>query len=159
MPTFVSLTLPMRILIPLLLATAVLTSGCIYKLDVQQGNVVTQESVSKLKKGMTKSDVRNLLGTPLLMDAFHGNRWDYYFSAEVRGKVTDRTKFSVFFENDRLVSITGDIKAAAASSAANVPAGAAAPAAPGGAPAAPAAAPPKAPSDAPAATPPAATRK
>ena len=131
----------MRILIPLLTAAALATTGCIYKLDVQQGNVVTQESVSKLKKGMTKSEVRNVLGTPLLMDAFHGNRWDYYFSTQLKGRLTDRTKFSVFFDNDRLVSITGDIKAAAASSAATVPAGQAAPAAPAAnAPATPAAA-------------------
>ena len=143
----------MRLLIPLLVAAAFASAGCVYKLDVQQGNVVTQESVSKLKKGMTKSEVRNTLGTPLLMDAFHGNRWDYYFSTEIRGKVTDRTRFSVFFENERLVSITGDIKAAAASSAPTVPAGQPGPAT--AAPAAPAtAAPPKAP-----ATPPSSTTK
>jgi len=150
----------MRILIPLLTAAALASTGCIYKLDVQQGNVVTQESVAKLKKGMTKSEVRNALGTPLLMDPFHGNRWDYYFSTQVKGRLNDRTRFSVFFENDRLVSITGDIKAANASSAANVPAGAAAPAAATPAPAAPAgatAAPPKA--AAPPATPPSATTK
>jgi outer membrane protein assembly factor BamE len=136
----------MRILIPLLTAAALASAGCVYKLDVQQGNVVTQDSVSKLKKGMTKSEVRNVLGTPLLMDAFHGNRWDYYFSTETRGNLKDRTRFSVFFENDRLVSITGDIKAAAASTAPTVPAGAAAPAAPANAPAAP----PKAPARPPA---------
>ena len=135
------------------------TAGCVYKLDVQQGNVVTQDSVSKLKKGMTKSEVRNTLGTPLLMDAFHGNRWDYYFSTEVRGRLTDRTKFSVFFENERLVSITGDIKAAAASSAPTVPAGQAAPAAPAtAAPANARPAPGAAPSKAPA-TPPTTTAK
>ena len=59
---------------------------------MQQGNVVTQDSVSKLKKGMTKSEVRQVLGTPLLMDPFHGNRWDYFFSTEVRGKVLERNK-------------------------------------------------------------------
>jgi outer membrane protein assembly factor BamE len=138
----------MRLLIPLLAAAAFSSAGCVYKLDVQQGNVVTQEAVSKLKKGMTKSEVRNTLGTPLLMDAFHGNRWDYYFSSQVRGKVADRTRFSVFFENERLVSVTGDIKAAAASSAPTVPAGQPAPAAPA------TAAPPKAP-----ATPPSTSTK
>jgi len=112
----------MRIIFPLLLAAALACSGCIYKLDVQQGNVVTQESVAKLKKGMTKSEVRGVLGTPLLMDAFHGNRWDYYFSTLERGKTMERTRFSVFFENDRLLSVTGDIKAAAASGAPTVPA-------------------------------------
>ena len=105
----------------LVIAVALSTSACIYKLDVQQGNLVSQEMVSKLKKGMTKSEVRQTLGTPLLMDPFHGNRWDYYFSTEVRGRTTDRTRFSVFFDNDKLVSVTGDIKAA-------LPAAAAAPA-------------------------------
>jgi outer membrane protein assembly factor BamE len=108
----------MRIAVPVIVAVALSVSGCIYKLDVQQGNLVSQEMVSKLKKGMTKSEVRGVLGTPLLMDPFHGNRWDYYFSTEVRGRTTERTRFSVFFENDKLVSVTGDIKAATPASAA-----------------------------------------
>jgi len=119
----------MRIVAPIIAAfLALATSGCIYKLDVQQGNVVTQESASKLKKGMTKSEVRQLLGTPLLMDPFHGNRWDYFFSTEVRGKLVERNKLSVFFENDKLVSLTGDIKPAAPAPAASAPAAAATPA-------------------------------
>jgi outer membrane protein assembly factor BamE len=119
----------MRIIATIIAAfLALSTSGCIYKLDVQQGNVVAQESVSKLKKGMTKSEVRQLLGTPLLMDPFHGNRWDYFFSTEVRGKLVERNKLSVFFENDKLVSLTGDIKPAAAP-AAPAPAAATTPAA------------------------------
>ena len=126
----------MRIIFPLLAAAALALSGCIYKLDVQQGNVVTQESVAKLKKGMTKSEVRNTLGTPLLMDPFHGNRWDYYFSAQERGRTMERTRFSVFFDNDRLVSVTGDIKAANAASAPAVPAGPVSPATAAPAPAA-----------------------
>ena len=123
----------MRIAAPLIVLLALSTSACVYKLDVQQGNLVTQESVTKLKKGMTKSEVRQLLGTPLLMDPFHGNRWDYYFSTEVRGRSHERTRFSVFFDNDKLVSVTGDIKAAApvaAAPAAPVAPAAAAPAAP-----------------------------
>ena len=104
----------MRIIAPIIAAfLALSTSACIYRLDVQQGNLIAQESVSKLKKGMTKSEVRQILGTPLLMDPFHGNRWDYFFSAEVRGKLVERNKLSVFFENDKLVSLTGDIKPAA----------------------------------------------
>src|SRR5262249_36646220 len=96
---FASPSFPMRFAAPFLAVLLALSaSGCIYKLDVQQGNVVTQESASKLKKGMTKSEVRQLLGTPLLMDPFHGNRWDYYFSTEYRGTVTERNRFSVFFE-------------------------------------------------------------
>jgi outer membrane protein assembly factor BamE len=118
----------MRIAAPIVIAVALSASACVYKLDVQQGNLVSQEMVSKLKKGMTKSEVRQTLGTPLLMDPFHGNRWDYFFSTEVRGRTTDRTRFSVFFQDDKLVSITGDIKAALPTAAA-APASATAPAA------------------------------
>jgi len=113
----------MRLAAPIIIAVALSASGCafIYKLDVQQGNLVSQEMVSKLKKGMTKPEVRQVLGTPLLMDPFHGNRWDYYFSTEVRGRTTERTRFSVFFENDKLASVTGDIKAAPAAAASATP--------------------------------------
>ncbi|HUQ28377.1 MAG TPA: outer membrane protein assembly factor BamE [Usitatibacter sp.] len=120
----------MRIIPPLLALLALSTSACVYKLDVQQGNLVTQESVTKLKKGMTKSEVKQVLGTPLLMDPFHGNRWDYYFSTDKNGRPMDRTRFSVFFDNDKLVSLTGDIKPAAPSAAPATPA----PATPGTSP-------------------------
>ena len=113
-----------------LLALALCLAGCIYKIDIQQGNLVTQESVSKLKKGMTKSEVRQLLGTPLLTDPFHANRWDYYFSNATRGKTIERTRLSVFFDNDKLVSVTGDVKAAAPAQASATPAPSATPAAP-----------------------------
>jgi outer membrane protein assembly factor BamE len=123
----------MRLTVPIIVAVALSASGCIYKLDVQQGNLISQEMVSKLKKGMTKAEVRQVLGTPLLMDPFHGNRWDYYFSTEVRGRTTERTRFSVLFENDKLASVTGDIKAApAAAASAATPAPAPVPAKPPG---------------------------
>jgi outer membrane protein assembly factor BamE len=60
------------------------------------------------------------------MDPFHGNRWDYFFSAEVRGKLVEHNKLSVYFENDKLVSLTGDIKPAAPAAPAPAPAPAAA---------------------------------
>ncbi len=97
----------MRIIFPLLLAAALACSGCIYKLDVQQGNVVTQESVAKLKKGMTKSEVRGVLGTPLLMDAFHGNRWDYYFSNKPHRMPLETARVSILFKDEKLVSVEG----------------------------------------------------
>src|ERR1700720_655679 len=103
----------MRLLAPLLASLAVSGCGLIYSIDVQQGNYVTQDVVAKLKKGMTKAEVKQLLGTPLLIDAFHANRWDYYFSNVQRGKAQDRTRFSVFFEEDKLVSMTGDVRPAA----------------------------------------------
>jgi outer membrane protein assembly factor BamE len=61
---------------------------------------------------MSKAEVRGLLGTPLLVDVFHGNRWDYYFSNVKGGRAEDRTQLSVFFENEKLVSVTGDVRPA-----------------------------------------------
>jgi outer membrane protein assembly factor BamE len=103
----------MRLLAPIL--TAILVSGCgfVYKIDIQQGNYVTQDLVAKLKVGMTKGEVRQLLGTPLLIDAFHSNRWDYYFSNVKGGRAEDRTRLSVFFENDKVASFRGDARPAA----------------------------------------------
>jgi len=97
--------------LPLTLAACLCLQGCgyfVYKMDVQQGNYVTQDVVARVKTGMTKAEVRQVLGTPLLSDPFHANRWDYYFSAEKGGRSQDRTQLSVFFENDRVVSVRGE---------------------------------------------------
>jgi len=98
----------MRLLVSLLAALALSGCGFVYKIDVQQGNYVTQDLVAKLKPGMTKAEVRQLLGTPLLIDAFHANRWDYYFSNVKGRRAEDRSRLSVFFENDKVVSFTGE---------------------------------------------------
>lgn len=93
-----------------LLAVIALSSGCglVHRIDVQQGNYVTQDAVAKLKTGMSKTEVRQALGTPLLSDVFHANRWDYYFSHVKDGKPQDRKKFSVFFEDEKVVSFGGE---------------------------------------------------
>jgi outer membrane protein assembly factor BamE len=83
--------------------------GCVYRIDVQQGNFVTQDVAGKVKQGMTKAEVRAALGTPLLIDIFHANRWDYYFSNVKGGKVEETKKFSVYFKDDKLVSFTGEV--------------------------------------------------
>ena len=97
----------------LAIAACILLAGCVYRIDVQQGNYVTQDAVAKLKTGMTKAEVRQALGTPLLVDVFHANRWDYFFSHVKGGKAADRKRFSVFFENDKVVSFGGDAQPAA----------------------------------------------
>ena len=102
----------MRLLAPILATLLVSSCGLVYTIDVQQGNYVTQDVVAKLKKGLTKAEVKQLLGTPLLIDAFHSNRWDYYFSNVKGGKAQDRTRLSVFFEDDKLVSVMGDVRPA-----------------------------------------------
>ena len=100
--------------LPASILALALLSGCglIYTLDVQQGNYVTKDVAEKLKVGMTKAEVKNLLGTPLLIDAFHANRWDYYFSNVKGGKAENRTRLSVFFENDKVASFTGEARPA-----------------------------------------------
>lgn len=85
----------------------ILLAGCIYRIDIQQGNYITQDMVDKLKVGMTKAEARQALGTPLLNDVFHANRWDYYFS-NVRGRQeTEKKLFSVHFKDDKVVSFGG----------------------------------------------------
>jgi outer membrane protein assembly factor BamE len=99
------------------LAALFLLCACgplVYRIDVQQGNYITQDVASKLKPGMTKAEVKQLLGTPLLIDVFHADRWDYYFSKVEGSKAADRTRLSVFFKDDKLVRVAGDVRPAQA---------------------------------------------
>jgi len=82
--------------------------GFPYRADVQQGNWVTSEQVSRLEKGMTREQVRYILGTPTLQDIFHASRWDYpYYNKPGYGKEEER-RFTVWFENDVLTRWDGD---------------------------------------------------
>ena len=94
-----------------------------YKIDVQQGNVLTQDMVSQLKPGLSKDQVRFILGTPVLMDMFHANRWDYVYRLQKGSTgVAETRKFSVFFDADgKLSSVSGDVTAAQAADAAAAP--------------------------------------
>lgn len=83
-----------------------------YKIDIPQGNVVTQEMVAKLKPGMTKSQVRFIMGTPLITDVFHASRWDYVYRNQKAGKLTEERKLALFFEKDLLQRVEGDVIAA-----------------------------------------------
>ncbi len=85
-----------------------------HKIDIPQGNVLNQDALDKLKPGMTQSQVRFILGTPLIVDPFHGNRWDYVFRLEKEGKLVENRRVTVIFENDRLKGLQGDIVAAPA---------------------------------------------
>ena len=79
-----------------------------YKINIQQGIVVTQEMADQLKPGMTRDQVRFVLGTPILKDPFHVDRWDYPFRFQPgRGRIEER-RFTVYFEQDRLVRFNGD---------------------------------------------------
>lgn len=80
-----------------------------YKLDVQQGNVVTSKMLLQLRPGMTKSQVRFIMGTPLVQDSFHGNRWDYVYQMREGGKVTEQRRVILDFENELLKTVRGDV--------------------------------------------------
>lgn len=82
-----------------------------YKLDVQQGNVVTSKMLLQLRPGMTRSQVRFVMGTPLIQDSFHGNRWDYVYQMREKGKVTDQRRVILDFEGDALKTVRGDVAA------------------------------------------------
>ena len=80
-----------------------------YTIDIQQGNYVSQKEVSRLKPGMTKEEVRFVMGTPLVTDIFHANRWDYvYYNKQPGGKTVER-KVAVFFKDGKLDRLEGDV--------------------------------------------------
>ena len=80
-----------------------------HKIDIQQGNYVTQDMVDKLKPGMSRNQVRFALGTPLVADAFHNDRWDYVYVMQKRGRVVEQRRIVVLFKDDKLVRIDGDV--------------------------------------------------
>ena len=89
-----------------LLASAVVLGGCIYRPNIQQGNLLSAEEVDKVTVGMTRSQVRYLLGTPMVSDPFAPQRWDYvYRLTHGRPRRTDSAHFIVRFEGDTVVAI------------------------------------------------------
>jgi outer membrane protein assembly factor BamE len=92
-----------------------------YRIEIQQGNFISQEMVSQLKPGMSKDQVRFILGTALITDSFHADRWDYVFRREkARSRELEQRKLAVFFENGKLTRIEGDVTPAPGVSAAAV---------------------------------------
>lgn len=88
-------------------------AGCsfpgVYKIDIQQGNVVTQDMIDQLRPGMTRRQVRFIMGNPLLTDTFHANRWDYLYSIQPGGGQRQQERISLVFDgNDQLAGLAGD---------------------------------------------------
>ena len=109
----------MRIVLKSLVITFAMTclGGCgfvgfpgVYKIDVEQGNIVTQEMVEQLKPGMSRRQVRFILGTPLLEDPFNQARWDYPYVKRNGMKVLSESRLMVYFDGDSLVRYEGDIQ-------------------------------------------------
>ena len=80
----------------------------VYKLSVQQGNVITQEMVDRLKPGMTRNQVAFVMGKPVLSDPFNDDQWVYVYSLEVPDYFTQTFKMVLAFDGDTLATITGD---------------------------------------------------
>jgi outer membrane protein assembly factor BamE len=107
---------------PALALAALLASGCqtidtylptarsfgVYKLDINQGNYLSQDMVDKLKVGQTRPQVRLVLGTPLVTSAFRDNRWDYVYAFARQGKTLEHRQFAVYFVDDKLARWEGD---------------------------------------------------
>ena len=84
----------------------------VYRQDIRQGNYVTQEMVSQLKPGLTREQVRYVMGTPLVTDPFHGNRWDYVYRYDNGNGDTQQRNLSVYFDDNKLVRVGGNVIAA-----------------------------------------------
>ncbi len=99
-----------KIIINILLLSALVTAGCgIHRVDIQQGNLINQEMVDQLKPGMDQRQVQLILGTPLIRDPFHHDRWNYYYSLKKKGMPFKRYSLQVYFKDGRLTHTSGDI--------------------------------------------------
>lgn len=96
-----------------LLALLALTAGCLYRMEVQQGNLLDPSQVEQLETGMTRSQVLYLLGTPMVPPGFNQDRWDYYHHLNnFRGRQSTR-KLTVWFKDDKVDRIEDDAPGAA----------------------------------------------
>lgn len=93
-----------------LVPTAVGNIPFAYHAPVQQGNVVTQEMVNQLQVGMDRNQVLFIMGTPTIVDPFRDNRWDYVYNRFEDNELVEEYQYTLFFENDRLVSMQGDFQ-------------------------------------------------
>ena len=107
---------PVRGLHVLLLGLLLLGTACsrvpslgVYRIDVQQGNVLSEDMLAQLSPGMEKRKVRFLLGTPMLIDTFNQDRWDYIYTYSQGGGIAEQRQVTLFFEGDRLERIEGDV--------------------------------------------------
>ncbi len=108
----------MRFLFPALLILCLGACGMVgfpgvYRIDVEQGNIVTQEQLDQLKPGMSRRQVRFLLGTPLVEDTFNPDRWDYNYSKRNGLEILADSKLTLVFDGDNLVDVRGEAAPAA----------------------------------------------
>ena len=82
----------------------------VYTIDIQQGNIVEQSMIDQLRPGMNKRQVQFIMGSPMMDDIFHKNRWDYLYLNKPSGEDKKQKQVSLFFENDQIVGIQGDFR-------------------------------------------------
>jgi len=110
-PGFFSMQFSFRRSLFLAVALTVLaaSSGCVYRPNISQGNIVEEEDLDKVEIGMTRNQVRFVLGRPMIADQFHRDRWDYVYYVKVgRGSTFARRWVTVFFEDDLVSEILPD---------------------------------------------------
>lgn len=89
-----------------IISLTLIMSGCaIYRMEVQQGNALSNETVSQLQRGMSKAEVASLLGNPLLQDNFRSNRWDYIYFKNRGKNLSNKQNLTLIFQNDQLVEV------------------------------------------------------
>jgi len=95
----------------LIVLAALALAACVYRIDIQQGNLLDEKAINQVDLGMTRSQVQFLLGTPMVSDSFHRDRWDYaYYYRRGRSHDADRRWVVVYFENDRVQRIDRDVE-------------------------------------------------
>ncbi len=103
MKSFVVYSLSLAVLLSLSACSTDKIPG-VYRIDIQQGNDVTQEMINQLEPGMTKSQVAYVMGTPLLIDTFHPNRWDYIYSYTPGGGDREQRRITLLFDDEEKLS-------------------------------------------------------
>lgn len=82
----------------------------VYTLEIQQGNIINQEMIDQLRPKMTKRQVLYIMGSSMLVDVFHQNRWDYLYSSQSSGELRRQKRLSLFFKDDELIGAQGDFR-------------------------------------------------
>jgi len=104
---------------PLVLITGISLPGCstvmnnlpgVYSLDIQQGNIISQETIDQLRPKMTKRQVLYIMGSSMLVDVFHQKRWDYLYSEQPGGEARKQKRLSLYFNGDELIGVQGDFR-------------------------------------------------
>ena len=103
--------------------SATQTSCRLYRITVQQGNVITQDMVDRLKPGMTREQVAYVMGEPVVRNPFDDDQWDYVYTLRIPGRNEQKRKLSLFFEGGVLARLTGDLKPSAEADDAGAAAG------------------------------------